>query len=448
MSLPEEVVNELTPEMIEQIENTSLEDLLEDLTGIEDTTDKVESGELPEDALAPAMESLRGMLGELRESGAISRVDAQTIQSMTTSMEGFEDTFALMPLSSFTLMPSKVNYDASMENLLSSIGRRIIDAIKKAIEWIRSKVKALMGLFKNKPVETKKVQVAVKKVTTEYKPVANEELIREAQRRLDALRQLENEMKNAPAPRPIKDVPQTQIVQQVIAEVKAHPEVPAAETVKKVLSAREEKIKGALNDLVVKLINGYDQQLLTFADDLLGVITSQAVSSDKAVPLSGPIKYFFEGTVGTKLNISGFDDHRIETVVKHHRMLRTSVNDALAAVKKLASTSDAMDKVDFDTVLKDANDALKKVRFNWIENVQRDSAKAVGLINAEMNRANGELTKLQSAPGSSHDAIESLQAKVQNLQTLLAMAEAADTLAEIVVKTSKRTAAIIHQFGM
>jgi len=444
-------LSELTAEEIQQIENTSLEDLLGDLSGIEDTAVRVESGELPEDHLAPALESLRGMVQDLRQSGAICRTDAHTLQSMTTSMEGFEDTFATLPLASFTQMPSKVNYNASMENLLSSVGKRILEAIKKAIEWIRSKVTALVSLFKNKPAETKKVEVAVKKVTMEFKPVVDTTLLQEAQRTLDQINALEKEMKanRPPAPTPAKqEEEKPRIVQQVIAEVKAHPDVSAQESVKKVLSAREIKIKGALNDMVVKFIGNYDQQLLTFADDLLGVITSQAVSSAKTPPLSGPVKHFFEGTVGSRLDISGFDDHRIETVTKHHRMLRTSVNDSLAHLRKMTSSTTTVDKVDFDTVLTDVNNALKKTRFNWIENIQRESAKVLGMVSAEMNRVTGELAKLQSTAGSSQDAIEALQAKVQNLQTFVAMAEAADALAEMVVKVSKRMAAIVHQFGI
>lgn len=118
---------ELTPEAAEEINALSLEQIF-------DEVDKfvVDQGLSDEDAvvLEPALESLRNVYHSVRDSGHISRADAQVLMNMTTSLENFRDPFDTMPANSFTELPSKVNYTPAMEGILSSILRKIWEAIK------------------------------------------------------------------------------------------------------------------------------------------------------------------------------------------------------------------------------------------------------------------------------------------------------------------------------
>jgi len=125
---------ELTPEAAEEINALSLEQIF-------DEVDKfvVDQGLSDEDAvvLEPALESLRNVYHSVRDSGHISRADAQVLMQMTTSLENFRDPFDTMPANSFTELPSKVNYTPAMEGILSSILRKIWEAIKAFVAKIK-----------------------------------------------------------------------------------------------------------------------------------------------------------------------------------------------------------------------------------------------------------------------------------------------------------------------
>lgn len=95
--------------------------------------------------LTPALESLRNVYHSVRDSGTISRSDASVLMKMSASLEGFQDPFATLPLASYTELPSKVNYNPSMENLLTAILRKIWEAIKA----VAAKIK---GFFSNNAV--------------------------------------------------------------------------------------------------------------------------------------------------------------------------------------------------------------------------------------------------------------------------------------------------------
>ncbi len=145
----------------EAIEQASLESLLDSISA----QVSMESLEEPTfEFLEPAMESILSIAQDIQASGAISRSDAQTLLGMTTSLEGLQESFSTLPLNSFTEMPSKVNFDVSMENIFSSIGRKIIEIIKAIVKWIKDKAKAFMGLFRNNRVKAKQTEEASKKV--------------------------------------------------------------------------------------------------------------------------------------------------------------------------------------------------------------------------------------------------------------------------------------------
>ncbi len=155
---------ETSPEAIqaedEQIVTTSLEELLDSITAVIELPED----EIPVTSLEPAMESLINVLHDIRDAGGISRSDAQALQQMTASMEGFQDIYAKAPINSFTELPSKVNYDASMEGFLGGIGRKIIEIIKAIVQWIKDRAKAFIALFRNNRIKAKQTEVAAEKV--------------------------------------------------------------------------------------------------------------------------------------------------------------------------------------------------------------------------------------------------------------------------------------------
>lgn len=136
------------------IANASMEELLQDLSGI---CDDVEAGVIPVHDIEPALESLISVIGVIRDSGSISRADAQVLMQMSASMEGFQDTFVTMPLRSFTETPSMVNFEPSMENLMNRTLKAIVDAIRKAIAWVREKAREFINSFRTNLPKAKKV---------------------------------------------------------------------------------------------------------------------------------------------------------------------------------------------------------------------------------------------------------------------------------------------------
>lgn len=125
---------ETTPELASEINNLSLEQLFDEYDKL--IVDQQLSDE-DTVVLEPALEGLRNIYHSVRDSGHISRADAQVLMQMTTSMEGFYDPFTTMPAASFTELPSKVNYQSSMEGLLGSILKKIWEAIKALVAKIK-----------------------------------------------------------------------------------------------------------------------------------------------------------------------------------------------------------------------------------------------------------------------------------------------------------------------
>lgn len=143
------------------IATASLESLLEDIEGfvVHDYND-----DTPVFQLAPAVESVLGIASVIQESGAISRSDASTLHQMTSSLEEFKGAFDCLPVGSYTELPSRVNFEASMESVFGNIGRKIVEIIKNIIKWIKDKAKAFVDLFRDKRVKTAKAAEASKKV--------------------------------------------------------------------------------------------------------------------------------------------------------------------------------------------------------------------------------------------------------------------------------------------
>lgn len=143
-----EIAAGLSPEEVTRIESASFEELAEEIGNVDGELSLLPPDALEELGVSPSLESLLAVLGNIRESGSISRVDAQSLHAMTASMEGFDDMFASTPINSFTEMPSKVNFDVSMESIFSRALTSVVATIRKIIAWIRSKIKSFSATFR------------------------------------------------------------------------------------------------------------------------------------------------------------------------------------------------------------------------------------------------------------------------------------------------------------
>jgi len=194
----------LTEEEIQHIESMSLEDLLEDLTGIENTLNAPGAEDLTVDDLSPTFESLMSLVDEIRQVGGISRSDAQTLMFMTSSMESHADCFDGLPMNSFTELPSRVNYDVSMENIVVRGAKAIADVIRKIIKWVREHVKAFFSWAAQLFSKNKKINAAAKKIAEEKKDISDKALQSSTEK------SLLNDNKAIPTP----------FVKETVAEVK------------------------------------------------------------------------------------------------------------------------------------------------------------------------------------------------------------------------------------
>lgn len=168
MTLESDTLPEMTEAEIAAIDNASLEDLLEDLTGLESLTDAVEAGDEPVESLEPAFESLMQIVTDIQGSGHIARNDAAVLLSMSASMESFNGVFENMPLASYTELPSKVNYAPSMENILSRIVETIVRKIRELIEWIKKSIKGALALFRSREPINRKIGAAAKQAKARF----------------------------------------------------------------------------------------------------------------------------------------------------------------------------------------------------------------------------------------------------------------------------------------
>jgi hypothetical protein len=145
----------------EHLDSLSMEELGDVITscinGLSD--DELATDENP--AILPALESLMAVVNDIQSAGVIARSDAQALMNMTSSLESFENIFANMPLTSYTELPSKVNYGASMESVVSRVIASIIEAIKRAIARIREMVAKLGDMFNKQAVVDAKVETAL-----------------------------------------------------------------------------------------------------------------------------------------------------------------------------------------------------------------------------------------------------------------------------------------------
>lgn len=89
-------------------------------------------------SLSSSLEQLKSVRKELLDAGHINRSEAAMLKNLTTSAESINSFFERMPVSSFTEMDSKVNYNATCESLGKSIVDTVIAIIKTIYKYIIS----------------------------------------------------------------------------------------------------------------------------------------------------------------------------------------------------------------------------------------------------------------------------------------------------------------------
>jgi hypothetical protein len=345
--LPEDTNEDLTEEQLAQIDSASLEELLGDLDAVEQTIVQVEDGELPEELIAPALESLMGIVNDLQEAGSISRADAQSIMSMSASMEGFDTTFNNMPLASFTELPSKVNYKPAMEGIVGNIVKAVIEAIKRIIQFVREKAKELKGLLRGNSVVAAQAKAAATLVIKDHRPVTQAALI-------EAIRRQTEKPVDKPAP----------LVTKAVTEANSASDVEAAE---KVINVAREELSLAIPDLYIRF----------FEDDILGKMSSNcdallvacgdALKSQDAVRFFNRIEDIVSEMNDRKLSINldavPLGESRGSARMNQNAsVIRTALSDTQRLFLKSGRTFDLVTKRDGFECLNKMADGLSKYR--------------------------------------------------------------------------------------
>ncbi len=105
-----------------------------------------------------ALESLQSAYNRLQNQRSVSRNDAATIRTLCTGMESIEAHFQRYPVNSYTNVPSSTNLDVTLEGLLDTITKAVVNTIKAIWNAIVSAVKALFGARNRNAAAVEKIQ--------------------------------------------------------------------------------------------------------------------------------------------------------------------------------------------------------------------------------------------------------------------------------------------------
>lgn len=152
-----------------------------------------EEGHLDTQAIRVAQEQLQTIL-TVRErivlEGGVSRLQAQTLKTISTGLESMESHFQQFPVLSYSQLPSKTNLKVTQEGIgsviwetIKRIAKAILNAIVKGWNFISSLAKKIYGLFFRSQKAAKVTEQKVKAVSDVYSMVFNA-LSEDAQARL------------------------------------------------------------------------------------------------------------------------------------------------------------------------------------------------------------------------------------------------------------------------
>jgi len=105
--------------------------------------------------------SLLSIADRIKEMGGIDRTQAQTLSRMSVGLESLDKHFTRHPVTSYTMLPSQVNYRVTQEGLLTGIAGAIVNAIKAFWKFCQDVFKSIVAYYRN----NKTVIAAAQKAT-------------------------------------------------------------------------------------------------------------------------------------------------------------------------------------------------------------------------------------------------------------------------------------------
>jgi hypothetical protein len=119
--------------MNDPIENDETELDLEEEPEVNHEVEKLETLMVSTET---ALKTLISLADRVKRNGTVDRVSANTIQTLTTGMESMESHFTKYPVASYTGIASTTNLAVTLEGLISTIAKAILEAIKAAWKFI------------------------------------------------------------------------------------------------------------------------------------------------------------------------------------------------------------------------------------------------------------------------------------------------------------------------
>jgi hypothetical protein len=245
----------VSQEQLNEVTDKELFKLLAESNASLESMEETISSEFTVGDYFPSLESINSIVNEIRASGGICRDDVILLNNVTESMEGMS--INLPPLNSFTEVPSKVNFDVSMENIVSDMANKVIETIKKIIAWIKEKLSNLLGMVKKSSIHNKQAEAVVETVTKDIKakPKVTESTLKtEATKAFDAA-------DNGNRYNPPVNAPK--VVKEVVAAVQTNPPTPPIKAVKVVVDSSVARFNKNISDAMILMYkeNFFDKSL-------------------------------------------------------------------------------------------------------------------------------------------------------------------------------------------
>ena len=105
-----------------------------------------------------ALATLQSLHARVLASGAIDKTMANSIRTLTTGMESMDAHFSQHPINSYTMLTSSTNLKATLEGMVSTIAKKVWEAIKAIWKFIVDAVKWVMSIRTRNTAAFKKMQ--------------------------------------------------------------------------------------------------------------------------------------------------------------------------------------------------------------------------------------------------------------------------------------------------
>ena len=106
-----------------------------------------------------ALATLQSLHARVLASGAIDKTMANSIRTLTTGMESMDAHFSQHPVNSYTILTSSTNLKVTLENIVSTIAKKVWEAIKAIWKFIVDSIKSVLNVRQRNDEAFKKMQV-------------------------------------------------------------------------------------------------------------------------------------------------------------------------------------------------------------------------------------------------------------------------------------------------